>query len=137
MLGVAAGLFGRGARLLGHALRTVRALTAKVGEYRCAERRGRQHGAGARNLPRPRGRAPRRQFARSLLSEQPLGGCARLALVALIATGRDDTAQHVVGELDSADVETLLDTQQASVDEQRERARCGAGLRKTAQQALF
>src|ERR1700730_11628580 len=99
MLGVAAGLFGRGARLLGHALRTVRALTAKVGEYRCAERRG---------------RARRGQFARSLLSEQPLGGCARLALVALIATGRDDTAQHVVGELDSADVETLLDTQQAA-----------------------
>ena len=40
-------------------------------------------------------------------------------------------------ELDASDVETLLDAQQAAVDQQRERVRPGAGFRKPAQQALF
>ena len=86
MLGVAACLLSRGARLLGHPLGAVRPLTAEVSQYRCAERRDRQYRAGTRNLPRPCRCAPRGELARALLGEQPLGGFARLALVALIAT---------------------------------------------------
>ena len=86
MLGVTAGLFGRGARLLGHALGAVRPLAAEVGEHRRAERRDRQHRTGARDLPGPYRCAPRGELARALLGEQPLGGFTRLALVALIAT---------------------------------------------------
>ena len=53
----------------------------------------------------------------------PLRLVARLALVAQVAARAHDAAQHVVGKLDPAQVEPLLDAQQPAVDERRQRVR--------------
>src|SRR5207302_9710543 len=137
LLGVAAGLLGERASFLRHALGAMRTLAAEVSQHRRTDRRNCQHRARGRDLPRPQRRAPRRELPGALLREQPLGGLAGLALLALVAAALDDRAQHVVRELDAAQVEPLLDAQQPPVDEHRERAGRSSRLGETAEQALL
>ena len=89
------------------------------------------------DLARAHQRASRREFPLALLGEQPLGRLARLALVAQIAAALDHAAQNVVGELDAAHVEPLLDSQQAPVDEDGECAGRRAGSLEAAEQPLL
>src|SRR5579862_322311 len=137
-------VLGPGARLLGDrsrldrlALGAVGTLTADVSEHRSDDRPNREHGANACDLACPHGRAMRRELTRLLVREQLLGGFALLENVTLVAAGLDDTAEHVVRELDAADIEPLLDTQQASVHEDGKRVGRGTGLGKAADQTFL
>src|SRR5574337_1108301 len=49
--------------------------------------------------------------------------CARFAFLPKAAARTDDPAENVVGELDPAQIETLLDAKEAPIDESCERAR--------------
>src|SRR6266576_3486414 len=70
---------------------------------------------------RARPRLARGAHALAVRLELPLGLIARRALEPQIAARLDDAAEHVVRELDPAQVEALLDAQQPPVDERGER----------------
>jgi hypothetical protein len=112
-------------------------MQAEGGEHRRGPRQHREHDAADRDLPRPDQGLARRAFARALVGELPLGGLACLAFMALIAAGPDHAAQHVVGELDAADVQPLLHPQQAAVDQGRQSRGRHAGAGEASQQLFF
>ena len=96
-----------------------------------------QHRAADRDLPRASQCLARGQFARLLCRQLLLGHFKRFALVAQVAACGDHAAQHVVREFRAAQVEPLLDAQQAPVDQRGERVGRGAGGGEGLQHALF
>ena len=137
MFGLTARLFGCDARLLRLALGAMGTLVTDIGQNRGGERADGERRTHDGDLPRTHQRAACCEFALALLGEQPLGGIARLALVAQIAAAAHDAAEHVVREFDAADVKALFDPQQTAVDQHRERIGGGAGGCEAAQQALL
>ena len=122
LLRLAARGLGHQPRLLGLRFRLLRALHAEPAEDRAGDGDHGQHAARRRDLARPHQRLSRRPLARALRFQLPLGLVARVALEPQVAAGLHHAAEHVVGELDAADVEALLDAQQAPVDQLRQRA---------------
>ena len=109
----------------------------QIGQDGGEHRADREHGAHqatwrARTSAR-RAASSRSRCSASSRSVASLG----LALVAQVAAGLDDAAQHIVRELDAPHIEPLLDAQQPAIDQHRERIGRGAGRLEAADQPLF